>query len=65
MVSYKVTMFTGNQAFATTFNKIYIKLVGTAGESKHTHLTQWTPSFYKGAVSVKPNSISKLCSPLQ
>ncbi|KAL3999916.1 metalloproteinase inhibitor 2 [Sarotherodon galilaeus] len=51
MVSYDVIIFTGNPAFATAFNSIYINLVGTAGESKRTHLKRLTPSFYRGAVS--------------
>ncbi|XP_030612198.1 hydroperoxide isomerase ALOXE3-like [Archocentrus centrarchus] len=51
MMNYEVTVFTGNLAFATTFNNVYIKLVGTDGESKHTRLTKWKPSFYRGAES--------------
>ncbi|KAL3999930.1 hypothetical protein ACER0C_007701 [Sarotherodon galilaeus] len=64
MVSYDMIIFTGNLAFATTFNNIYIKLVGTAGESKRTHLKRLTPSFYRGAVShftvSCPTSLGKL-----
>uniref|UniRef100_A0A8D0D8M0 PLAT domain-containing protein n=1 Tax=Sander lucioperca TaxID=283035 RepID=A0A8D0D8M0_SANLU len=38
MVNYEVTVSTGNLAFAATFNNVFIKLVGTDGESKRTLL---------------------------
>uniref|UniRef100_A0AAX7UGN5 Uncharacterized protein n=2 Tax=Haplochromini TaxID=319058 RepID=A0AAX7UGN5_ASTCA len=34
MINYEVTVFTGNLALASTFNNVYITLVGTDGESK-------------------------------
>ncbi|KAM3623784.1 uncharacterized protein V6R79_015472 [Siganus canaliculatus] len=39
MLNYEVTVFTGTRLFSDTFNCVYIKLVGTDGESKHTCLT--------------------------
>ncbi|KAM3623962.1 uncharacterized protein V6R79_017456 [Siganus canaliculatus] len=39
MLNYKVTVFTGTRLLSDTFNYVYIKLVGTDGESKHTCLT--------------------------
>ncbi|KAM7419363.1 hypothetical protein PAMA_016473 [Pampus argenteus] len=51
MVEYKVTVFTANLAGAATFNDIFIKLVGTDGESERTWLHSWTPSFCPGSVS--------------
>ncbi|CAN9510321.1 unnamed protein product [Ophioblennius macclurei] len=38
MVKYEVVVHTGNLAGAATMNKVYIKLVGTEGESKKTWL---------------------------
>lgn len=52
MGDYEVIVFTGNVSSASTFNKIYIKLVGTDGESERTHLWSCVPSFYRGAVSM-------------
>lgn len=52
MGDYEVIIFTGNVSNASTFNKIYIKLVGTDGESERTHLWSCVPSFYRGAVSM-------------
>uniref|UniRef100_A0A3P9C9A5 Arachidonate 15-lipoxygenase B-like n=1 Tax=Maylandia zebra TaxID=106582 RepID=A0A3P9C9A5_9CICH len=51
MGDYEVIIFTGNVSNASTFNKIYIKLFGTDGESERTHLWSCVPSFYRGAVS--------------
>ncbi|XP_025759234.1 hydroperoxide isomerase ALOXE3 isoform X1 [Oreochromis niloticus] len=51
MINYEVTVFTGNLALASTFNSVYITLVGTDGESKRIDLTSWKPSFLKGQVS--------------
>nr|XP_020447341.1 arachidonate 12-lipoxygenase, 12R-type-like [Monopterus albus] len=39
MVNYEVTVFAANHATATTLNNVYIKLVGTDGESKRSWLT--------------------------
>ncbi|KAM7419361.1 hypothetical protein PAMA_016471 [Pampus argenteus] len=50
MVEYKVTVFTANLAGAATFNDVFIKLVGTDGESERTWLHSWNPSFYPGAM---------------
>ncbi|XP_030004877.1 hydroperoxide isomerase ALOXE3-like [Sphaeramia orbicularis] len=60
MVTYTVTVFTGNIAGATTFNNIFIKLVGTDGESDRKWLVglKGAASFYQGAVST-----FKLCCP--
>ncbi|KAK9540482.1 hypothetical protein VZT92_002932 [Zoarces viviparus] len=46
MVDYIVTVYTGDLAFAGTFNNVYIKLVGTDGESKRTWLEN-----LKGAIN--------------
>ncbi|XP_075947441.1 polyunsaturated fatty acid lipoxygenase ALOX15B-like [Anarhichas minor] len=46
MVDYTVTVYTGDLAFAGTFNNVYIKLVGTDGESEHTWLER-----LKGVIS--------------
>ncbi|KAM8772852.1 polyunsaturated fatty acid lipoxygenase ALOX15B-like [Acanthopagrus schlegelii] len=63
MVHYEVTIFTGNRAFATTINNVYIKLVGTDGESCRTW-AEGPLSFIKGAASSFtvscPVSIGKL-----
>ncbi|XP_068606631.1 arachidonate 12-lipoxygenase, 12R-type-like [Brachionichthys hirsutus] len=50
MVNYKVTVFTGNLLNATTFNNVFIKLVGTEGESDRTWLLafNWVASFVRG-----------------
>ena len=55
MVDYKVTVFTGSLDHATTFNNVYIKLVGTDGESDRTLLRDYKQplAFIKGAVSLK------------
>lgn len=57
MVHYEVTIFTGNRAFATTINNVYIKLVGTDGESCCTW-AEGPLSFIKGAVSLKYPSLN-------
>ncbi|KAM8831417.1 polyunsaturated fatty acid lipoxygenase ALOX8 isoform 1-T2 [Spinachia spinachia] len=46
MVNYQVIVSTTNAATAATFNNVYIKLVGTDGESDRTWLDK-----YKGALS--------------
>ena len=55
MGKYEVTVFTGNLAFANTFNNVFIKLVGTDGESDRTWLVNITgpAAFRQGAVSLK------------
>eukprot|EP00064_Thunnus_orientalis_P022158 superscaffoldBa00007235_g22344 len=66
MVRYEVTVFTADMATATTFNNVFLKLVGTDGESERTLLVddKGCASFFKGAVSsfsvCCPNSIGKL-----
>uniref|UniRef100_A0A671X3Q8 Arachidonate lipoxygenase 3 n=1 Tax=Sparus aurata TaxID=8175 RepID=A0A671X3Q8_SPAAU len=57
MVDYEVTIFTGNRAYATTINNVFVKLVGTDGESDRT----WAkgPLSYRFTVSC-PKSIGKL-----
>ncbi|XP_034744052.1 arachidonate 15-lipoxygenase B-like isoform X2 [Etheostoma cragini] len=63
MANYEVTLFTGNLAGASTFNNIFIKLVGTDGESEREWL-MGASSFTRGAVSSFtvscPVSIGKL-----
>ncbi|XP_039463062.1 polyunsaturated fatty acid lipoxygenase ALOX15B-like isoform X1 [Oreochromis aureus] len=51
MVDYEVIVLTGSLGFATTFDNIYIKLVGLNGSSKRKCLWSCMPSFYSGAVS--------------
>ncbi|XP_036955734.1 polyunsaturated fatty acid lipoxygenase ALOX15B-like isoform X2 [Acanthopagrus latus] len=53
MVDYEVTVFTGSLDHATTYNDVYIKLVGTDGESHRTRLIDYKGplAFIKGAVS--------------
>uniref|UniRef100_A0A665XD62 Uncharacterized protein n=1 Tax=Echeneis naucrates TaxID=173247 RepID=A0A665XD62_ECHNA len=53
MVEYKVTVSTTNIATATTFSNVFIKLVGTDGESDRTWLLslKGVASFFRGAVS--------------
>nr|XP_040016746.1 polyunsaturated fatty acid lipoxygenase ALOX15B-like [Gasterosteus aculeatus aculeatus] len=46
MVNYKVTVFTTDVPNAATLNNVFIKLVGTDGESGRTELNR-----YKGALS--------------
>ncbi|XP_035850116.1 polyunsaturated fatty acid lipoxygenase ALOX15B-like [Sander lucioperca] len=56
MVNYEVTVSTGNLAFAATFNNVFIKLVGTDGESKRTWL-KGALQFTDGTVSLKYPSL--------
>uniref|UniRef100_A0A671TZE0 Hydroperoxide isomerase ALOXE3-like n=1 Tax=Sparus aurata TaxID=8175 RepID=A0A671TZE0_SPAAU len=53
MVDYEVTIFTGSLDQATSYNEVYIKLVGTDGESHRTRLIDYKGSsaFIRGAVS--------------
>ncbi|XP_069024198.1 hydroperoxide isomerase ALOXE3 [Embiotoca jacksoni] len=66
MVEYKVTVSTSNLATGSTFNNIFIKLVGTDGESKQTWLKslKGVLCFIRGSVSCFtvscPTSIGKL-----
>ncbi|XP_044045068.1 polyunsaturated fatty acid lipoxygenase ALOX15B-like isoform X2 [Siniperca chuatsi] len=66
MANYKVTVSTGNLIGATTFNNVFIKLVGTDGESEHKKLRSFkgASSFTRGTVSSFtvscPVSIGKL-----
>ncbi|KAL6096271.1 alox12b [Pungitius sinensis] len=46
IVNYEVTVYTTDVADAATFNNVYIKLVGTDGESDRTWLDK-----YKGGIS--------------
>ncbi|XP_030606493.1 arachidonate 15-lipoxygenase B-like [Archocentrus centrarchus] len=50
-MDYEVIVFTGRLGFATTFDNVYIKLVGINGSSKRKCLWSCMPSFYSGAVS--------------
>lgn len=60
MVDYEVTVFTADAALATTFNNVFIKLVGTDGESER----QWLMSLKGPAAflraTVCPSSLSPL-----
>ena len=60
MVDYEVTVFTGSLNRATTHNDVYIKLVGTDGESHRTLLIDYKVpvAFIKGAVSLKYPSLN-------
>ncbi|XP_070769646.1 arachidonate 12-lipoxygenase, 12R-type-like [Enoplosus armatus] len=64
MVKYEVTVSTGDRIYAATFNNVYIKLVGTEGESEHQWLMSFATSFNRSAVSTFtvscPVSIGKL-----
>ncbi|KAM3623614.1 uncharacterized protein V6R79_013228 [Siganus canaliculatus] len=53
MLSYKVTVFTGTRLFSGTFNHVFIKLVGTDGESRRIQLKDKADSrpFSNGAVT--------------
>ncbi|KAK7879755.1 hypothetical protein WMY93_030682 [Mugilogobius chulae] len=56
MATYQVTVFTGNLKQANTFNNVYIKLVGEAGESERTWLQG------QGFVSGKESSFTVSCA---
>ncbi|KAI9525624.1 hypothetical protein NQZ68_006173 [Dissostichus eleginoides] len=66
MVKYDVTVTTSSLLHATTTNNIFMKLVGTDGESKRKWLKsiRGTATFYLGAVSTFsvscPTSLGKL-----
>ncbi|XP_047433292.1 arachidonate 12-lipoxygenase, 12R-type-like [Mugil cephalus] len=66
MVNYKVTVSTGNLAGSTTFNNVFIKLVGTEGESEQKWLIDLNGplDFIRGAVASFtvscPTSLGKL-----
>lgn len=55
MASYDVTVSTGNIVAATTFNNVFIKLVGEDGESERKWLVNFkgAAAFMKGAVSLR------------
>uniref|UniRef100_A0A3Q1ILX8 Arachidonate 15-lipoxygenase B-like n=1 Tax=Anabas testudineus TaxID=64144 RepID=A0A3Q1ILX8_ANATE len=65
-VDYKVTVYTGDLVGATTLNNVYIKLVGTDGESQRQWLIglKGAAAFIKGQVSTFtvscPTSLGKL-----
>ncbi|XP_029020120.1 hydroperoxide isomerase ALOXE3-like [Betta splendens] len=66
MVDYEVTVSTDNRVQATTLNNIYLKLVGTDGESQRKWLMglKGATTFIRGAVSTFtltcPASLGKL-----
>ncbi|KAM3864529.1 arachidonate 12-lipoxygenase, 12R-type-like [Diretmus argenteus] len=66
MVKYEVTVTTSCRLYSTTMNNVFLKLVGTDGESKRTWLISFKgiAAFYKGAVSKFsvscPTSLGKL-----
>lgn len=55
MVYYEVTVFTGSYDDATTFNDVFIKLVGIDGKSERTMLKneEHISPFTQGKVSLK------------
>ena len=55
MVDYEVTVYTTNYALAATFDNVYIKLVGSEGESNRTWLYGIIGSLalFKGEVSLE------------
>lgn len=59
MVNYIVTVFTGNFAASTTLNNVFIKLVGTDGESKRKWLIglKGASAFIRGTVSLEYPSL--------
>ncbi|XP_041641399.1 polyunsaturated fatty acid lipoxygenase ALOX15B-like [Cheilinus undulatus] len=61
MANYEVTTYTGTLLYSNTFNNVYIKLVGTDGESHHTWLIDITGplSFTTGAESTFSVSCSE------
>ncbi|XP_073323093.1 hydroperoxide isomerase ALOXE3-like [Pagrus major] len=63
MVDYDVTILTGNRAYSTTINNVFVKLVGTDGESNRTWakgpLSVLAGTVYHFTLSC-PNSIGKL-----
>ncbi|XP_041855695.1 arachidonate 12-lipoxygenase, 12R-type-like [Melanotaenia boesemani] len=64
MGDYEVTVSTGYLAFAGTFDKVYIKLVGTKGESGPHRLKKLGPYFYIGNESTFTVSCSEDIGPL-
>ncbi|KAK7933631.1 hypothetical protein WMY93_004527 [Mugilogobius chulae] len=56
MTTYQVTVFTGDLKQANTFNNVYIKLVGEAGESERTWLQG------EGFTSGKESSFTVSCA---
>lgn len=54
MVCYTVTVTTANIVGSTTFNNVFIKLVGEDGESERKWLVSFkgAAAFMKGAVSL-------------
>ncbi|KAM4746625.1 LOW QUALITY PROTEIN: arachidonate 12-lipoxygenase, 12R-type-like [Anableps anableps] len=50
MVTYKVTVYTGDVAHASTFHNVWITVVGTDGQSDHTKLSDNLAFFHKGSV---------------
>uniref|UniRef100_A0A087Y4B0 Lipoxygenase domain-containing protein n=1 Tax=Poecilia formosa TaxID=48698 RepID=A0A087Y4B0_POEFO len=53
MVDYEVTVYTANRTAATTFNNVFLKLVGTNGESERKRLLslRGPSAFVRGAVA--------------
>uniref|UniRef100_A0A3B3TTG4 Arachidonate 15-lipoxygenase B-like n=1 Tax=Poecilia latipinna TaxID=48699 RepID=A0A3B3TTG4_9TELE len=66
MVDYEVTVYTANRTAATTFNNVFLKLVGTNGESERKRLLslRGPSAFVRGAVASftvsYPTSLGKL-----
>ncbi|XP_015247710.1 PREDICTED: arachidonate 15-lipoxygenase B-like [Cyprinodon variegatus] len=53
MLDYEVTVFTANRATASTFNNVFIKLIGSSGESERKWLWNFkgASAFVRGAVA--------------
>uniref|UniRef100_A0A3Q1IYD3 Arachidonate 15-lipoxygenase B-like n=1 Tax=Anabas testudineus TaxID=64144 RepID=A0A3Q1IYD3_ANATE len=60
MVNYKVTVYTGDLAGATTLNNVYIKLVGTDGESQRKWMTGLKGATMSTITVSCPTSLGKL-----
>ena len=57
MVDYEVTVITGSRLYSFTYDYIYVKLVGTDGESERTCFNT-TKAFVTGAVSLEDQAQS-------
>uniref|UniRef100_A0A3B3TU41 Hydroperoxide isomerase ALOXE3-like n=1 Tax=Poecilia latipinna TaxID=48699 RepID=A0A3B3TU41_9TELE len=60
MVDYEVTVYTANRTAATTFNNVFIKLVGTSGESERKWLFNLKGASVASFTVSCPMSLGKL-----
>lgn len=66
MVQYEVTVFTADVALATTFNSVFIKLVGTDAESERQRLMSFKgPAAFMRAAVRRPLSLSPLAGSIR